>query len=286
MISSAINEDYVYYVYWLRDEASSLPFYIGKGKGDRMHKHTRYIDKNSDGNSYKVNTIKKILSEGRKILAEAIAENLDEGTAYKIEEMYIKFFGRKHIEKFGILVNITPNSRPPKFEDHPNKEQWCYNISEGDKRAYAEGRKILTEENKIKLQESNNKRKGKPNLNRRGYVAWNKGQTKADNVIIAEISSKNTGKKRTEESLENMRIGQQEAQNDSELRQKKSEWMKGKKNGLGHGVPEESRKIIGDNTRKSLKGRKRDPEAVKKSIETRMKNRILKEQLTTEVEHD
>ena len=82
-----------YYVYQLRLEDTETPFYIGKGKARRMTDH--FKPSNLTGRSHKNNVIKKAISEGVKVLAEILHENLTEEHALEKEVELIAFYGRR-----------------------------------------------------------------------------------------------------------------------------------------------------------------------------------------------
>lgn len=102
----------MYYVYQLVDPRNNLPFYIGKGKGNRAQTHL--FESTKVQNLYKDNKIRAIRNAGLEPRIEYIAENIiDEQLAYKIEEDIIKHYGRKGYEDFGILTNVCADNRPP-----------------------------------------------------------------------------------------------------------------------------------------------------------------------------
>ena len=102
----------MYYVYQLIDPRNNLPFYIGKGQGNRAQTHL--FESAKVQNLYKDNKIRAIRNAGLEPRIEYIAENIiDEQLAYKIEEDIIKHYGRKGYEDFGILTNVCADNRPP-----------------------------------------------------------------------------------------------------------------------------------------------------------------------------
>lgn len=87
----------IYYVYaYLRNKTSDTaragtPYYIGKGKGDRSHKHSAK------------ERLRTPLDNSRIVILES---NLTELGAFALERRYIKWYGRKDTNT-GILHNRT-----------------------------------------------------------------------------------------------------------------------------------------------------------------------------------
>ena len=102
------TEENKYYVYALIDPVNKIPFYIGKGCGDRMYHHL----KNDKTNIKKVHIIEVIRSLGLEPIPKKIAENLDEKSAYQMEYEIIKSCKRLYnidlVNRVGI---IKPPSR-------------------------------------------------------------------------------------------------------------------------------------------------------------------------------
>lgn len=103
-------------VYILSD--TGIPFYVGKGSSkDRAYSHERFAISNNkddlgyglekDYNPRKTRKIRKLLRENR-LVEYNIIECRSEEVAYSLEIELIKKYGRKGIDKNGILTNIHP----------------------------------------------------------------------------------------------------------------------------------------------------------------------------------
>jgi hypothetical protein len=163
----------MYYVYYIGD-ASILfdtvvdgfyfkyqPFWIGMGRGNRFSESLREAIKGTTNNKHKSNKARKLIKEGKEIKSIVLKENLSIEDAYDIEEMLIMKFGRKGIDKNGILTNLRKTAR--------NSYQ-----------------KSLETREKI----------GRKNI---GRIPWNKGLTKETDDRILFASKKLIGIKHTEE---------------------------------------------------------------------------------------
>lgn len=94
----------VYYVYLLIDPRDMIPFYVGKGKGNRAQSHL--TETSSKGNRLKKSIIRKIRSSGAEPLIEFFQTELTEIDALSIEAKLIKKYGRRDLG-LGPLSNMT-----------------------------------------------------------------------------------------------------------------------------------------------------------------------------------
>jgi uncharacterized protein len=98
-------QDGSYYVYALKDPRKSpaMPFYIGKGVGNRAWDHELNPDETRKGRH-----ISEIQQSGHKIVVSKICEGLTEMQALRIEAELIATFGT--LETGGILANsVVPS---------------------------------------------------------------------------------------------------------------------------------------------------------------------------------
>lgn len=96
----------IYYVYGLINPDTQLPFYIGKGKGDRSCSHLK-LSKSDTYNPRKRAKIKKLLAEGKQIDVMYYYTNLTNEEACNQEIALITQYGRVGIDPGGILTNLA-----------------------------------------------------------------------------------------------------------------------------------------------------------------------------------
>lgn len=92
----------VFYVYQLRLENQSEPFYVGKGKNGRAYDHFAA----THHHSLKNHIIKKASREGVRVHVEFVKESMTEPEAWKLEAELIAQYGRRDL-KTGCLANLT-----------------------------------------------------------------------------------------------------------------------------------------------------------------------------------
>ena len=112
----------MYYVYELIDPRVNLPFYVGKGKGNRVYFHLSEQSRAKSDNFKKFDKIKKIRKEGYEPEVKIVKYFEEENDAYDYEEELIKKYGKKDIDEGGILTNICESSRPPKLNGRTYQE--------------------------------------------------------------------------------------------------------------------------------------------------------------------
>lgn len=273
---------YDYYVYELLNPLKdNQPFYVGKGKGNRCHVHLSETLETTS-NPHKFYTIQQITASGLTVPIRKVSINLSEDDAYALEASLISRYGRAHIDNGGILTNICADGQPPNFSRASLEKQktWSSNISKGNIRAWSDGSRELTDEIKENLSKGRYKSGGEhPNYGKSLPPSWITGLTADTDDRVASGVQKRIGQKRSRDTLTRMSRVQSEVQNRLEVRKRKSEALLGKPSGmLGKTQSLETRQKIGAANSEKLKGRKRDPEAVKKGIETRRRNRSEHEQ--------
>ena len=99
----------MYYVYALIDPVSRTPFYIGKGKEDRMYAHFK---KSQNSNRRKLDRIAIIREIGHEPYPEKIIDGIEnEIEAYETEELFIEWCRKYYSEQF-TLTNFDGSKRP------------------------------------------------------------------------------------------------------------------------------------------------------------------------------
>lgn len=86
------KESLQYYVYVYSDPDTKKPFYVGKGKGNRVFNHLK-----DQSESEKAQMIKNIKLKGKEPIIEILAHGLDEETAFKVEAAAIDLIGIKNL---------------------------------------------------------------------------------------------------------------------------------------------------------------------------------------------
>lgn len=131
----------MYYIYAYIDPRNNLPFYIGKGKGERKFDHlSENTSKKENKEKFKI--IQELLSLGLAPIITELESNIsNELLAYNREDFYILSYGRKGIEPNGILTNRTIGGKHPPVPvwDSNRKQQH----SEWNKNYWTEERKFL-----------------------------------------------------------------------------------------------------------------------------------------------
>lgn len=87
-----VKEALRYYVYALVDSRNSKIFYIGKGKENRVFQHAKGALEDAfseNAPNLKLDTIRSIISEGKKVAYYIIRHNLEEKQAYLVESTLI-----------------------------------------------------------------------------------------------------------------------------------------------------------------------------------------------------
>lgn len=181
-----VEEISMYYIYEYVDPRTNLPFYIGKGSGNRKLHHLNETLETTD-NKKKYFKIQKIRLSGQEPIINIIVDNIsNEELAYKIEDEFILKYGREGFEENGILTNICLNNKPP--------------VGIGEKNGMFNRKH--TDDAKKKVSDAN-----------KGKIPWNKGIPR--DASLKEAVSKankgktpwNKGKLRSEEDKQKMRDG-------------------------------------------------------------------------------
>lgn len=174
-----------YYVYQLRLENSKLPFYIGKGCGNRRNVHLMQCSLKRP--SHKNHTILKAMRDGVRVVVEIIHQNLTNAEAVELEMSEIRNRGRMD-NGTGYLTNHTDGGDGTpghiKSEDHRRK------IS------MANRGKVRTAEQRLTYSKASRGRKLSPEHVER-IRKMNTGR-KASDETKAKMKATRVGKKRPE----------------------------------------------------------------------------------------
>lgn len=92
-LSQSTIEKLGYYVYILSDPRTGLPFYVGKGKGNRINQHLLGALKNKKSEVDKINRIHEIQNEGLEVWHEVMRYGLTENEAFEVESALIDYIG-------------------------------------------------------------------------------------------------------------------------------------------------------------------------------------------------
>lgn len=198
-------ENSIYYVYHLLNPITNRLFYVGKGSGNRCKQHL--TDKKEYAHNKRLNGyIRNLIEDNTPPIIIKVAENLDEETAYKLEEDQIKKYGRVGFEEHGILLNILESGRPPAYKgkDHPwygriHSKETKDKIKMAIKEQYKNGRKSSfkgkkhTEESKEKNRQAHlGKKQSKETIEKRvnSRKQSNKKQTEHQKQKVREANQK------------------------------------------------------------------------------------------------
>ena len=112
--SHKVKEALGYYVYALVDPRNSKIFYIGKGKENRVFQHAKgalediledALSENAP--NLKLDTIRSIISEGKKVAYYIIRHNLEEKEAYLVESTLIDMLTYSPFNHNNQLTNLV-----------------------------------------------------------------------------------------------------------------------------------------------------------------------------------
>ena len=90
-------ENLGYYVYVYSDPDTKIPFYIGKGRGNRCFIHL-FLDNDSE----KVAKIQELLSQGKEPIIEILVHGVDEETVLKVEAAAIDLIGIENLTRMKV----------------------------------------------------------------------------------------------------------------------------------------------------------------------------------------
>jgi hypothetical protein len=89
-----------YYTYQLIDSITHIPFYVGKGCGNRMYKHEKDVKLGKIPNKTNYDLfykIKYLIDNQMEVEYEKLKENVDEMEALALEAAFIDFYGIENL---------------------------------------------------------------------------------------------------------------------------------------------------------------------------------------------
>ena len=200
----------MFYVYQLIDPRNNKPFYVGKGKNNRMYDHVVIVKRghSPNGNDKLKNKILKILESKMNIIYKKIFYSDDEKNVFETEEKMIRNIGLKN------LCNLTYGGEG----NVPSNET-------REKMRNAQLGKTATKESRKKMSDA---KKGKPTWNKGkkgSQVAWNKGLTKETDERVKKYSDTKIGHDVSEEARTKISKTKKQKYEDGTC----TVWNKGKK---------------------------------------------------------
>jgi hypothetical protein len=89
-----------YYVYHLIDPSTNIPFYVGKGCGNRMYKHEKDVLRGNVPNKTNYDLFDKISEihkNGKSVIHEKMCDETNEITSLALESAFIEHYGMESL---------------------------------------------------------------------------------------------------------------------------------------------------------------------------------------------
>jgi hypothetical protein len=106
---SSVIDKIEYYVYALIDPRDNKPFYVGKGKANRVFNHA-LADLQTEETNDKLDKVREIISAGKKVEHVILRHGLDEKTALTIESAILDFASWFNLELTNLVSGYHSSS--------------------------------------------------------------------------------------------------------------------------------------------------------------------------------
>jgi hypothetical protein len=204
-----------YFVYQLRLVTDTLPFYVGKGYGNRPAAH--FQEQSLKKNTHKTAVIKKALASSIEIIVEFVFKGLSNDEALAYEIWTIAAYGRRKYDG-GCLTNQTSGGEGVTGYKHSEESLKKISVASIGRTPTAETRAKISKAQKGRPVSAETRanisraRRMYPNVvsaeTRRKLSEANRGKTTSEETR-ARMSTAMTGLKRSAEGKENMRVANQ-----------------------------------------------------------------------------
>lgn len=258
-----VNSSHQHYVYTLAypESMGGYVFYVGKGKGNRIDHHEREARRSKlteQHNKHKLNAIRKIWTNGKKVVKTKLAFFATHMEALRYEQAFIFL-----MRPYGHLVNLTDGG------------EGAAGIKRSEETLRKLRGRVVTEETRRKISKANKGKTGgiHSEEHRRKIIGAFKGRAHSEESRC-KISESKKGHVTSEEHKRKISEFQKGRAHPEEHRRNQSEALK------GHVLSEETRRKISESRKGQLPPNKGKPmsEEQKRKLSEAHKGKPLSEE--------